>query len=531
MSNKRKMALTIIGVLICVCAVLGVSYAYWVLVLQQKDSNIVSSDCFSIEFEEGETISLQNTFPIADEDLIDFLTNTTPYHFKIVNKCDSNVKGFINLETISVSGKKLSDEYVDVLLYDGRVSLDQSSYLTGITYYPLLKADVMRDTLWELSNMNSEIQSQLIHANINESKVLDEALTAYKLADIDLAPYEEKEYNLLLWLDKSATATEDVMNTNWSGKITVSTNYVTNDMAKEQFNYVLLGTYKGTFDMETCLKFSEGSSEAESYCERYNSMNETTGFTIDEFIPLYSLNLIKDYYVENATEAIVCSINSGGTYVDDKYNYLAGRDMNPVVPSSIDGIPVTSIGEANYYCRDLLENDHNVSNSFNGYVYYSSGNGSNVDPNKNVVLNSITLNEGIKSISGSSFAYNRLENVNFPSTLQTIEENAFLANLLTEVVFDPSTSLYIGKRAFNNNQIEKIVLNGDITFDSDLLDKNDHGFVDGGVFKNNPVTEIVNNTGKSYDWQLLLTGEEGEAFETGSLEIDGRKIEITKDET
>ena len=72
MANKRNLALTIIGVLICVCAVLGVSYAYWVLVLQQKDSNIVSSDCFSIEFEEGETISLQNTFPIAYSQLLEF---------------------------------------------------------------------------------------------------------------------------------------------------------------------------------------------------------------------------------------------------------------------------------------------------------------------------------------------------------------------------------------------------------------------------------------------------------------------------
>ena len=42
------------------------------------------------------------------------------------------------------------------------------------------------------------------------------------------------------------------------------------------------------------------------------------------------------------------------------------------------------------------------------------------------------------------------------------------------------------------------------------------------------LTTIVNKTGKAFDWNGILTGTSGTAFETGTVEYNGKTITITK---
>lgn len=47
---------------------IGVSYAYWSLTFNQKENNVVTTDCFEIEFIEGNAINLSKAYPMSDSD-------------------------------------------------------------------------------------------------------------------------------------------------------------------------------------------------------------------------------------------------------------------------------------------------------------------------------------------------------------------------------------------------------------------------------------------------------------------------------
>ena len=512
MSNKRKMALTIIGVLICVCAVLGVSYAYWVLVLQQKDSNIVSSDCFSIEFEEGETISLQNTFPIAYSQLLEFFQTTTPYHFKIVNKCDSLAKGVINLETLPVEGKVLSDEYVALSLYEGARPINEATF------------------------SSFKVLDVIDNLPVNEEKVLSESQVAYKLIDFELAPYEEKEYDLYLWLDEFTPLSDEVMNTNWSGKITITTSYWTHEEMLAYYDYELSYRVTGDVDVGLCISTlteqeSWSAVSATQYC---NSLKENLSLGIYAFSTAsgnpegdesYWRDQYDKDYVDNFkldTVVALCNYKMGGNYVNEDFDYINGNEMNPVLPSTFLSYPV--IGTATCLYGDDRK-DH--VNSFNGVEFdtYYGEFGSFVN---NRVINSVTFPDQLEIIGDYSFYGNRLSAIQIPTKIRTIGESAFQRNQLTRLELNPSSTLVVGVRAFNDNQITEIVLNGDIEFEYESKENRGERSTS-GVFKNNPVEKIINNTGKAYNWAGILTGEPGDEFETGSLEVDGKTVEIVKE--
>ena len=81
--GKRKTILIIIASLIVIVFFLGVSYALWIANFNQTDENLVSASCFQIEFrEDTQSISLQNTFPITDEEG----KTLTPYTFTVSEK-------------------------------------------------------------------------------------------------------------------------------------------------------------------------------------------------------------------------------------------------------------------------------------------------------------------------------------------------------------------------------------------------------------------------------------------------------------
>ena len=83
MIRNKRMVLIVLSVLIGIVALVGVSYALWIANFNQTDENLVSASCFQIEFrEDTESISLQNTFPITDEEG----KTLTPYTFTVSEK-------------------------------------------------------------------------------------------------------------------------------------------------------------------------------------------------------------------------------------------------------------------------------------------------------------------------------------------------------------------------------------------------------------------------------------------------------------
>jgi len=182
MSKNKK--LIILGIAIVLLSIIGFSYAYWSITVYQEDENIVISDCFMIEFTEKNPISLTNAYPIT-EDVA--LSTITPYEFTITNTCDAEASYQVNLESlVQADGvKRLSDEYVAVNIGGKTVELTEEV-----------------------------------------TPILTDADKAYKLVSGYLESKEVITYQVYLWMDYDTPATDDTMNANWDGKITVQTSHI-----------------------------------------------------------------------------------------------------------------------------------------------------------------------------------------------------------------------------------------------------------------------------------------------------------------
>jgi len=217
--DKKKKYILGISILLISLVTIGISYAYWMLTLKQEDKNIITSDCFKITFVGENDINLANAYPMQDSELYSFYQSTTPYHFTITNTCESNASGVINLETLS-STKKLADDYVDVILYEGTKNyIDIAKAKTEDTDVHSTKGE------GRIYNDINIYDYSLKGNPINTEKVLTEAITAYKLHEFTLSPLERKEFNLLEYMSPDTPPIDDVMNASFESKITVTTSY------------------------------------------------------------------------------------------------------------------------------------------------------------------------------------------------------------------------------------------------------------------------------------------------------------------
>ncbi|MCI8568318.1 MAG: hypothetical protein HFG48_03255 [Bacilli bacterium] len=78
---NKKMAL----LLIILFLILGTSFALWQLTLIQTSTNVVTTACFKLNFNEKDDINLENAYPISDEEA----KKLTPYIFTIENVCST----------------------------------------------------------------------------------------------------------------------------------------------------------------------------------------------------------------------------------------------------------------------------------------------------------------------------------------------------------------------------------------------------------------------------------------------------------
>ena len=185
--TKRKKILLGIGVLLAICLIIGVSYAYWRLVIYQTGENEVASSCFSITLtNEQNAINLQKAYPILDEEG----KKLTLYTFTVKNNCDAYASYSVNLELLEtiLEENRLSSGFIKVML--------------------------------------DENTPTVLNTNTNVTPTLDNAYEAYELATGYLDKNEEVTYNLRLWMDQDVTIEDDAMNKQLESKITITASYI-----------------------------------------------------------------------------------------------------------------------------------------------------------------------------------------------------------------------------------------------------------------------------------------------------------------
>ncbi len=192
MEKKKRNILITIVLLIGIIAIIGVSYALWVLNLNQTGQNDIVSSCFNITFTDKNNINLQKAYPILDEDG----KQLTPYEFTITNTCDSYASFNVNLEVLNTTTLTNNDA-VKVMI----------SSKTGAT--------------------ETEITTNLLSSYKTTTKTLDNAKTAFNLTTGYLNAKESKTYTLRLWLDENVGMnTEGVQNAKFSSKVVIVTSYI-----------------------------------------------------------------------------------------------------------------------------------------------------------------------------------------------------------------------------------------------------------------------------------------------------------------
>ena len=175
---KKKAIMIAIIILLVLSVVIGISYAYWILNLNQDSKNVVSTKCLNITFTEGDAINLQKTYPMDDEEG----SKLTPYTFTLKNECNDKANYQINLETLAES--TLDINYIKVKLND------------------------------EISVLGN---------NDAVTKTLDNATDSRMLETGILNANETKTFTLNVWL--SYDAPNETMNKNFEGKITITASY------------------------------------------------------------------------------------------------------------------------------------------------------------------------------------------------------------------------------------------------------------------------------------------------------------------
>jgi hypothetical protein len=128
----------------------------------------------------------------------------------------------------------------------------------------------------------------------------------------------------------------------------------------------------------------------------------------------------------------------------------SGTDLNVVIPATLSGATVTSIGRS----------------AFNTY--------GTVKPK----LTGVVIPNSVKEIQTYAFRYNSLTSIDLPDNLLTIGASAFENNPLTNVVF-PDSVTAIGNYAFYMNGLTSITLSENLKT------------IAGGAFDTNHLTRLV----------------------------------------
>ena len=194
--NKTNKILIILGILIGILSLFGISYAIWVLKLKQTNFNIVNSSCLKLNLiNEKNDINIENAYPLLNEEG----KSLTPYEFTIENTCDLFVSYSVNLEVLDET--TLPIKYVSVLLNEEGVQR-------------LSSFDTVESTLKNIS-----ISKELYKGGIGAG--------------------ETNNYKLRLWLSEDVGPEDiDAMNKLFNAKVTVTASAGIYDPLKQGYNKI-----------------------------------------------------------------------------------------------------------------------------------------------------------------------------------------------------------------------------------------------------------------------------------------------------
>lgn len=136
--------------------------------------------------------------------------------------------------------------------------------------------------------------------------------------------------------------------------------------------------------------------------------------------------------------------NGDGTCTITRY---IGSDTDFTIPSALDGLSVTKIGDNAFYDKGLT--NIIIPNSVSAIGAYAL---------RENDLASITIPDSVTFISEYAFADNLLTNISIPDSVKDICEGAFFSCDLTSIALGSNLE-FIGPKVFMNNKLTNTALN------------------------------------------------------------------------
>ena len=155
-----------IGIIVLIVVVIGISYAYIKYESVQEEANVVGTECLKLTLvDESEAITIEKAYPISLEEG----KNTRPYQFRVENSCNTMIDYNINLEALEIENR-MNSKYIAVLLDEEEKEI-LSNYKEARVYYK--------------GEDYEGVESHTIYSSF-------------------LNPYESKSHVLRLWVDENA---------------------------------------------------------------------------------------------------------------------------------------------------------------------------------------------------------------------------------------------------------------------------------------------------------------------------------------
>ena len=297
--KKRKILLIVLGILLSLSLLVGISYAYYMVTASQTNKNRLASSCISISLtNEKNDITLNNAYPITNSEG----RKLTPYQFTITNTCNIFISYNVNLEMLE--GTDLSTDYI--------------------------KTMVNSEAPYILSSLDSA------------STTIDKSTESRTLAQGSLGSGDSVDYALRLWMDENTPLNNDTQDKSLISKIVVvaqPSSYKPTDYVTTLHDAILVNEY-GVKNLDNAISKIE-AKETPDFSQtapivKYEPL--LTNKTYTKIVHKASAEMLNnaDEYTDTLTEEDSLMT----LYTDYDFNESTGRYTlkNPILldPTTID---------------------------------------------------------------------------------------------------------------------------------------------------------------------------------------------------
>ena len=441
--KNRKILLIVLGILLSLSLLVGVSYAYYMVTTSQTNKNRLASSCISVSLtNEKNDITLNNAYPITNSEG----KKLTPYQFTITNTCNIFISYNVNLEMLE--GTDLSTDYI--------------------------KTMVNSEAPYILSSLDSA------------STTIDKSTESRTLAQGSLGSGDSVDYALRLWMDENTPLNNDTQDKSLISKIVVvaqPSTYKPSDYVTTLHDAILVNEY-GVKNVDNAISKIEAKGEADlSQTAPIIKWIEKTGEGTSKKVVKPALNSINidDQTSELVVDDTLLKLYKTKTF-DEDTSYYTLSDVVSVDPTTLD-----FNGDIKYYfCAES--------------IYYVSGLKKLLDTSSNRDITIYQVTGATKSSSKTTWNNVDYDTITYNLNLITLTESELEADASDKGLYqgadDYGATYYYRGNVKNNNvyfagyywQIVRINGNGTLRLMYNGKEKNAEGLsksIDGKAYKFN----------------------------------------------